>query len=324
MVTCRERTAERGACLTVCHVRIGEEYTRRGGEAVAYLARLANETVLHLDAVDYARTIAYYRVLTDYAGADIHAVVRRTHYRAVAESCHTVNLGRIAYYGVRYFFRVHNLHAVANRATVGCVQPDVFVNESAYSPFHVLVFEVFHHESGKLRIKICKKHYVAVAHLVEHRHEIALSEGCPIGGFHCAYVRNVAPLANGVVVYEVADVLYQTVVAHRNIAQCGAIDARMFEEAAAHLNIILEHSDFHCAIKHRVLHIFRYEILCHIDSRPVLCPTVVALKDFYFFLCKFPVIVRIYIHQISVILLYLPYLHTVENLRHYSPSSYCS
>ena len=48
---------------------------------------------------------------------------------------------------------------------------------------------------------------------------------------------------------EIADILYQTVVAHAHVAQGGTLDARVLEKAFAHFNLFLKLTNADVTIK---------------------------------------------------------------------------
>ena len=77
---------------------------------------------------------------------------------------------------------------------------------------------MFHHEGCQLAVQIAEEDYVAFAHLVEYAHKISFAVSSSLGGFHGRDVWDVAIIANGIVVDEIAYVFYQTVVAYGYIA----------------------------------------------------------------------------------------------------------
>ena len=82
---------------------------------------------------------------------------------------------------------------------------------------------------------------------------MAFAIGGTLSGLHGADVRDVAVVANGIVVDEVAHFLDETVVAHRDIAQRGVVDARTLGESLGHLHLFLEHTQTDVAIEHNTV-----------------------------------------------------------------------
>ena len=64
------------------------------------------------------------------------------------------------------------------------------------------------------------------------------------------------------------------------IAMClEGVDARMLHESFRHLHVLLIHTEIHLSVETGILDVVRLEVLCHIDSGPVLCRTSVILQD---------------------------------------------
>ena len=97
--------------------------------------------------------------------------------------------------------------------------------------FQLLVPEILHHEGSQLRVEVAEEDDVAVAHLVEDTHQMTFSVGGSFGSLYRRDVRDVALVAYGVVVDEVAHLLDEAVVANGDVTQRGVVDARMFGEA---------------------------------------------------------------------------------------------
>ena len=142
-----------------------------------------------------------------------------------------------------------------------------------------MVAVVLDHEGGKLAVQESEHHDVAFAHLVEHRHHVALAEGGALDGLHHTDVGDVAVGSDGVVVDVVAYVLYQTVVADSHIAQGGIAYARVLAEAGAHLNGTLEDAKADVAVEHHVVQIVGREIFAHAHGSPVFSLAAVEFQD---------------------------------------------
>ena len=172
-----------------------------------------------------------------------------------------------------------------------------------------------------------EQHHVAVTHLIEYTHHMSLTKRCSICCLHRRDVRNIAVVTNGIVVDEVTNFLYQTVVTHRYVTQCGVVDARMLGEALGHLDHLFKLTQANIAIKHYAMEIIRTEIVGYTNPAPVLSPTAIALKDVNFFLCQLSVIshksiiilVQLFFYLIKEviirILLHVQFTHTlIEHL----------
>ena len=279
VVAGREGAAEGSAGLAVRHIRIGEEDALRRREAVAQLAGLADEAVLYLHTVEDARPVGDDRVFADNSRSDVHAVVRPAHDGAVADARGSADLAVVHDDGVRYLLRTRYLHVVADGATLGCRPLDVLVDESADAVLDGFVVEVFHHEGSKLAVQVGEEDGIAVARLVQHADQVALSVGSSLGGLHHREVRYEAVVADGIVVDIAADVLDEAVVADDDVAQRGVADARMLVEAARYLDVLLKHTEEHLAIERYVAQMVRVEIVSYVDGCPVFCRTSVIFQD---------------------------------------------
>ena len=81
---------------------------------------------------------------------------------------------------------------------------------------------------------------IAIAHFVEHAHQVTFAIGGTLRCFHRRYVRDVTVVADVIVVNEIADFLNQAVVAHRDIAQGRIVDTCVFGKAFRHFNLLVE------------------------------------------------------------------------------------
>ena len=279
VVAGREGTAEGGTRLAVRHVAVGEEDALRGGKTVSYMAGLTHKAVLHLHAIDDARAVAYNRVLANHSRTDIYRVVGPVQDRAVAHARGAVDLAIVVNDGIGDFLRSHNLHVIADDATLGHVAADILVDESAYLILDVFVGEMLHHECRELAIQVTEDDGVAVARLVEHRDEVALAVGGTFRGLDDAHIRDEAVVANGIVVDVSAHILDEAVVTDGHIAQGGITDAAGLHESLA---------DFHAL--HKTAHAYRtieghiskgrgIEILAHLNGGPVLGGASMLLQD---------------------------------------------
>ena len=179
---------------------------------------------------------------------------------AVAESGSTVYLAEVINHAVGYLLGVYNLHVVAYLSAVRHLVVDVGLDELSDLLLQFLVGEVLHHEGGKLTVQIAEENDVSFSHLVEHAHQVALTVGCSLGGFHGRDVRDVAIIPDVVVVDEIAYVLDEAVITYGCIAQGGIVDARVLYEALAHLYILVEGADVYFAVEHHAVHEVRFEI----------------------------------------------------------------
>ena len=135
-----------------------------------------------------------------------------------------------------------------------------------------------------------EQHHITVAHLVEHTHHVALAKGGTLGGLHGRDIRDVAVVAYRIVVDEIAYLLYQTVVAYRDVTQGGVIDARMLGKSFGHLDGLFKQAQTDVAIKYYTMEIIGAEFFSHLNLVPVLSPTAVAFEHANLFLCQLSVI----------------------------------
>ena len=119
--------------------------------------------------------------------------------------------------------------------------------------FERLVAEMLHHEGGKLAIEVVEEDDVAVAHLVEYGDEVALAKGGSLGRLHLRDVGDIAVVADSVVVDVVACLLDEAIVADGDIAERGVVDARVFLEAGAYLDVLLHLAQSDVAIEHHAV-----------------------------------------------------------------------
>ena len=155
-----------------------------------------------------------------------------------------------------------------------------------------------HHECCYLAGQSVIRHHVAFAHLVQHRYNVSLAIGSPLGGLHSADVRDIAVRAYDIVVDVVAYVFYQAVVANGNVTQCGVIHACASHKRFAYLDAFVERAQFYIAIKGYVFYGVGVEIVGHHYALPVFGPAVVIfqLPDFFFVqLSVFHVCVAFYV-----------------------------
>ena len=184
----------------------------------------------------------------------------RTQQGAVAEPGSSVHLAEVVDDTVGNFLGIDNLHVVAYLSAFRHLVVDVGLDELSDLLLQFLVGEMLHHEGGKLTVQIAEENDVSFSHLVEYAHQVALTVGCSLGGFHGRDVRDVAIIPDVVVVDEIAYVLDEAVITYGYIAQGGIVDARVLYEALAHLHILVEGADVHFSIEHHAVHEVRFEI----------------------------------------------------------------
>ena len=98
------------------------------------------------------------------------------------------------------------------------------------------------HESSQLGVQVVEEHDIAVAHLVQYRDQMALTEGGSFCSLHGADVRDVTVVTYRIIVDEVSYLLYETVVANGDVTQGGIVDACMLGESVGHLHLFLKNS----------------------------------------------------------------------------------
>ena len=173
---------------------------------------------MNLHAIDDARTIRDDGVLADDARSDVHAIVGAAHDRAVADARSPADFAIVHHHGIRNLLRSRNFHVVADDAPLGHIALYVLVDEAADALLDGLVVEMLHHEGGELAVQVGEKDGIAVASLVQHTDQVALSIGCPLCRLHDGEVRDEAIIADSVVVDVAGNVFYQAVIANNDIA----------------------------------------------------------------------------------------------------------
>ena len=149
---------------------------------------------------------------------------------------------------------------------------------------------MFHHKGGQLRVQVAEQDEVAVTHLVEHTDGVTFAIGSALGGLHGRDVGDVAVVSNGVVVDEVAHLLNEAVVTHRDVAQRGIVDASMLAKALGHLDLLLEDAQADVAIEHDTVEAVGRKGLGHLYTIPTLGPTTIVLEHVNLLLSQMSVI----------------------------------
>ena len=180
---------------------------------------------------------------------------------------------------VRYLTRIQNLDMVTHRPTVRHRQDNVLSDKFLNRIHKQLVVTILHHQSSQLTRQTVEQHHVAVAHLVEHRDDVPLSEGCALSRLHRVHIRDITLISDGIVIDEVTDVLNQAVVADNHIAKRGIPDARMLHKTLTHLKVFLKHTQPDITIERDIFQRFSAEPLSHQDLIPVLSLTASSLKN---------------------------------------------
>ena len=126
-----------------------------------------------------------------------------------------------------------------------------------------------------------EEHHIAIAHLVEDADQMAFTKGSTLSGLHRRDIRDIAVVANGIVVDEVANLLDETVVAHSDIAQGGIIDTRVFHKAFGHFHLLLEDTQSDVAIEDDTMEVVGRKLLSDLYALPVFSPTAIILEDLY-------------------------------------------
>ena len=138
---------------------------------------------------------------------------------------------------------------------------------------------MLHHKGCELTVQVSEEDGITITGLVQHRDQVSFSVGSSLGGFDDAHIRNKAVITDGIVIDISCHVLDKTVVTDGNVTQGGMVDARMLHESFRHLHVLLIHTEIHLSVETGILDVVRLEVLCYIDSGPVLCRTSVILKD---------------------------------------------
>ena len=240
MVRSRERAAESCTGLTVGHIGVGKEYTGLCGKTVGNLAGLTHKAVLHLHRVGDAATIRDNRVFADNTSSNIYRGILRAQDGTIREPCRTINLAVVLHNGIGNLLGIDNFHTITNCATLWLGEADFFVDKSQEGIFQLLVLKVLDHECSQLGIQVMEQDNIAVAHLVEYANLMTFAISGTLGSLHGGNIGDIAVITKGIVVDEITDLLYQAVVAHRNITQGGIVDARMFGKALGDLYLFLE------------------------------------------------------------------------------------
>ena len=249
MVAGRERSAEGRARLSVGHETVGEEDAVLGSEPVGDLACLAYEAVLQFHAVEDGTAVVDDGVLTDDARPYIHAGLRDALDGAVAQAARSVHLTVIIDVGVGDLTGVDHLDAVADGASVGDAGLHLLTDKVEDGLHELLVAVVVHHEGGELTGESVEEHDVAIAHLIKYGDEVAFSKSGSLCGLDGVDIADVALVAYGIVVDEVADILDEAVVADGDVTQSGALDAAVLDKAFADFYLFSESTDAHLSIE---------------------------------------------------------------------------
>ena len=225
MMTGTEGPAECGTGLTIGHEGIGKEERCLSSKPVSNLTSLTHETILHLNRVVYRTAVADNRVLADHACTYEYRRVHRTHHCTLRQPCRTANLTVALDDGIGNILGIHDLHVVADIAPVGTRHAQFIFNHLLDGLLQLLVAIVFHHKCGNLTIQFTEDGHITISHLVKNGNHGAFAVCSVIGGLEGTYIGYVTVVADGVVVDIVAYLLYQTVVAHRDVTEGGVIDA---------------------------------------------------------------------------------------------------
>ena len=146
------------------------------------------------------------------------------------------------------------------------------------------------HEGGELGVEVAEEDDVTVAHLVQDADQMAFAVGGALGGLHRTDVRDVAVVADGIVVDEVANLFYEAVVAHGDVAQGGIVDAGMLGEAFGDLDLLLKYTQAAMAIEQHTVEAIGREVLGYLYIFPILSPTAIALEHLDFLSSQLSVI----------------------------------
>ena len=128
---------------------------------------------------------------------------------------------------------------------------------------------MFDHKGSKLAVQIAEKNQVSVTHFIQNRNQVAFSVCCSLCCLHCADVRDVTVVTNGIVVDVVTDVFYQTVVADRYISERCIVDTRVLYKSFTYFNALLKITQSDFSIEHHPMEIVRPEIFCYLYVCPV-------------------------------------------------------
>ena len=136
---------------------------------------------------------------------------------------------------------------------------------------------MLHHKGSYLAIEFTEDSHVTITHLVQHTDGRSFSEGSVFSSLKRTDVRDIAVIADGIIINIVTNLFDQAVVADSHITECRVIDTRMFLESLGHLYHLVEGTQADIAIEHHTMEIIRNEILIHQYALPVLCPAYIVL-----------------------------------------------
>ena len=217
MVRGRERSAESSTRLAISHVTVGKEHAGLSSETVGNLAGLTHITVLHLYGVRNRTAVRDDGVLADDTRTDIYGGIFLREDGTIGETCGTIDFTIVLHDSIGNLLRIDDFHTIAQCTALRLREANLLVDESDDAVLQLFVAEVLHHESCQLRVQVVEQHHIAVTHLVQHTDHVTLTKGSTLGGLHRRHVRDVTVAANGIVVDEIANFLYQAVVAHGDI-----------------------------------------------------------------------------------------------------------
>ena len=136
---------------------------------------------------------------------------------------------------------------------------------------------MLHHKGCYLTVEFTEDGHVTVTHLVQHTDGRSFSEGSIFSSLKRTDIRDIAVIADGIIINIVTNLFNQTVVADSHITECRVIDTRMFMKPLGHLDHLVEGTQADIAIEHHSVEIIRNEILIHQYALPVLCPAYIVL-----------------------------------------------
>ena len=119
---------------------------------------------------------------------------------------------------------------------------------------------------------------------------MTFAKGCSLGSFHRGNIGDVAIVTNGIVINEVTNLLYQTVIAHGNIAERSIIDTSMLGKALGDLYLILKLTQANVTIEYHAMETIRSKGLIDHHIVPILGPAAIALEHVDFLLIQMSVI----------------------------------
>ena len=130
---------------------------------------------------------------------------------------------------------------------------------------------------------------VAVTHLVEHADQMTFAKGSTLGGLHRRDIGNIAVITNGVVVNEIAYLLYQTIIANGDVAQRGVVDSWVLGKALGNLHLLFELTQADVAIEYHTVETIRSEGLVNHHTVPTFRPAAIVVEYGNFLLCQMSV-----------------------------------